>query len=256
MILEQIIAYKKREVALLKEQAPVSAWEESCYTAKKRSMKQALGKSGVGLIAEIKKASPSKGVLRENLDCLQTAACYEANGAAAISVLTDEHFFQGSLEDLQLVKEAVKLPVLRKDFIIDPYQIYEAKAHGADAILLITAVLTQQELFAFLEIARRLELEALTEVHNREEIARASVAGAEIMGINNRDLQTFQVDLQTTLELAGLVPKGCRVVSESGIFTARDVSLLAEVGVDGILVGEALITSLKMEEKVRELSGR
>ncbi|MFZ5755031.1 MAG: indole-3-glycerol phosphate synthase TrpC [Bacillota bacterium] len=258
MILDMIITHKKSEVSEKKKLVPLDELKRQLAVLPhgKKSFQQALAQEGVSLIAEVKKASPSRGVLREDFDPVKIAACYEANGAAAISVLTDVGFFQGSLDHLKKIKQSVRLPVLRKDFIIDPYQIYETKAYGADALLLIAAVLQKEELTSFLKLARDLELAALVEVHCPQELEKALWAGAEIIGINNRDLKTFKTDLQTTFELAGLVPDRCLLVSESGISTVHDLKRLAEAGVDAVLVGEALVTSSDLGLKVRELAGR
>ncbi len=251
MILDKIVQYKKSEVARAKGQ-PLPILKST----KKRDFKKAIAASGISLIAEVKKASPSKGVFRETFDPALLALEYETAGASALSVLTDEKFFQGSLNDLQDVSIAVKLPVLRKDFIIDEYQIYEAKYFGADAVLLIAAILQEKQLKSFRLLAEDLGLDVLVEVHSKEELASALASGAEIIGINNRDLKTFETDIFTTIELAELVPKTCLLVSESGIFTGEDVKQLASAGVDAILVGEALVTSDNINNKIRELLGR
>lgn len=234
--------------------------EQREYGEHKASLKRALAakeKDGeVRLIAEIKKASPSQGVFRPDFNPVELAACYEKNGAAAVSVLTNERFFQGSLAYLRQVKESIRLPVLCKDFIIDPYQIYEAKNFGADAILLIAAVLSQAELSSFVQLAREIELEVLLEVHSSQELKRALSCGAEIIGINNRDLRTFKCDLRVTLQLAEEVPASCLLVSESGIYSVHQIRQLAAVGVDAVLVGESILTSSDRGQKVRELTGR
>ncbi|MDK2986311.1 MAG: indole-3-glycerol phosphate synthase [Clostridia bacterium] len=254
MILEKIVRHKRHEVAERKSRRPLELLKKSLPQTR-GEFKSALGKEGVSLIAEVKKASPSKGVFREDFDPVKIATSYEKAGAAAISVLTDSEFFQGSLQDLKKVKESVQLPVLRKDFIIDPYQIYEAKYSGADAILLIAAVLDEKQLTEFLNLAGELELDALVEVHSREELKVALRSRAEIIGINNRDLTTFNTDIKTTLELAKFVPEGCILVSESGISSGEDVKRLAQAGVDAILVGEALVTSSEIDAKIKELIG-
>ena len=257
MTFDRIIAYKKEEVARQKKLVPFSALAKRLSSnTSTRSFKAALSGEAVGLIAEVKRASPSKGILCHDFDPVRIASCYEENVAAAVSVLTDESFFQGSLVFLEQIRETIGLPLLRKDFIVDPYQIYEAYVFGADAVLLIAAVLSGRELCAFLNIARELGLDALVEAHTRPELETALEAGAEIIGINNRDLRTFETRLETTLELAGLVPDGRLLVSESGISTAGDVRLLAAAGVDAVLVGEALVAGTRMADKVRELAGR
>jgi len=193
------------------------------------------------VIAEVKKASPSRGVIRQDFQAAAIAAAYAAAGASAISVLTDVPFFQGSLEDLAAVRQAVSLPILRKDFHMDPYQLWEARAVGADAVLLIVAVLAPAEVTDLLGLAGELGLGALIEVHDRDELARALDCGAGILGINNRDLRTFQVTLETTVGLLPLVPADRVLISESGVLVPRDAARLAEAGVDGILVGEGLL---------------
>jgi len=253
MILEKIITHKRIEVAQNKVRLPLKYLKKDLIPRKENSFQEALAKPGMSLIAEVKKASPSKGILKEDFDPVELALCYERAGARAISVLTDNRFFQGCLEDLKKVRERVQLPVLRKDFIIDPYQLYEACKAQADAVLLIAGILTERELTEFLKITEKLKLAALVEVHTREELAKALRCDAQIIGINNRDLTTFQTDITTTLELAGLVPKDTLLVSESGIFSFEDVKQLAQVGVDAILVGEALVTGTNPERKIGEL---
>ena len=207
------------------------------------------------VIAEIKRRSPSKGVLRADLDPAAVAAVYEQNGAAAISVLTDNRFFGGSLDDLAAARNAVSLPVLCKDFIVDPYQILEAFNAGADAVLLIAAVLDKAALREYRELSSALGMSALVEVHNEAELLSALESGAEIIGINNRDLRTFEVDLGTTAALAPLVPDGVILVSESGIREACDRERLRDLGVDVILVGESLVTAPDIAAATRELCG-
>ena len=230
------------------------------------------------LIAEVKKASPSRGVLIEHFDPLALARTYAANGAAAISVLTDEHFFQGSLAFLERIRSQFEvqrrasdtpapqppadsaqrpLPLLRKDFILDPYQVYEARAAGADALLLIVAALDDAALRDLLALTRQLGMEALVEVHDAAELERALAAGATVVGVNNRDLHTFVTTLETTERLAARLPSAGRpvLVSESGIFTAADVARVRAAGADAVLVGEALVTAPDIAAAVRELAG-
>ncbi len=183
------------------------------------------------------------------------ALVYQENGAAAVSVLTEENFFLGSLEDLKRVKSMVRIPVLRKDFIIDEYQIYETRCCGADAVLLITSILTNGELAEFIELARSLNLSALVEVHNREELLRALACGAEIIGINNRNLNTFKTDLKVTLALCSEVPPGIVLVSESGLKSHEDLEVLREKGVHAFLIGEALMNHPSPGNKIKELLG-
>lgn len=201
----------------------------------------------INLIAEIKRASPSAGVIRPDVDPISTACQYEAAGASAVSVLTDEHYFHGSLYDLTAARDAVGLPVLRKDFIIDPLQVYESRAAGADAILLIAAALPAGRLLDLMILTAELRMTALIEVHGAEEVMQVrSMVGFphraySLLGINNRDLTTFEVDVATTLRLSSMVPEGVGVISESGIRTRRDVIRLRAAGVCGILVGETLM---------------
>jgi len=193
------------------------------------------------IIAEIKKASPSKGVLRKNFQPIEIARTYEENGAACLSVLTDEHFFQGNNVYLQAVHKACSLPILRKDFIIDPYQIYEARALGADCILLIVAALNDAQLEDLSGLAKHLGMDVLVEVHDREELERALYLRTRLIGINNRNLRTFETTLDTTIELVKFVPKQCIIVSESGISTPEDIAKLRAVGVHSFLIGEAFM---------------
>jgi indole-3-glycerol phosphate synthase len=226
-----------------------------------RSLAAALRTHAPGLIAEVKRASPSRGLLRADLDAVALARSYAEAGAAAISVLTEERYFQGSLADLKAVRQALdglgegRPPLLRKDFIFDMYQIFEARAYGADAVLLIAAILNPGLLTSFISLARSLGLECLVEVHDEPELERALTAGAEIVGINNRDLRTFEVDLATTERLRPLAPPEVTVVAESGVHTRADVRRLAALDVHGVLIGEALVVADDPAEKIRELFG-
>ncbi len=260
-LLDEIMAWKREEVAKAKRERPLTELRALATTVPKPlDFAAALRQPGVSLIAEVKRASPSRGLLCHDFDPKVLARTYVKNGAAAISVLTDARFFQGNLEHLALVKETVTalgkpVPVLRKDFIFDPYQIWEARVAGADALLLIVAVLGDNALRTLLAETRKLGMEALVEVHNEQELARALTAGAKIIGINNRDLRTFTVDLRVTERLRPLIPPDIIVVSESGVHTPEDVKRLAELKVDAILVGESLVRA-KPEtraQKVREL---
>lgn len=258
-ILEKILDQKRLEIAALNAQALRHAAEQSPTP---RDFLAAIQRRRFGthpsLIAELKRASPSKGILAPHLDLFQVADIYTQNGAAAISVLTDEKFFQGKLETLrQLQITNHQLPLLRKDFIIDESQIYEAKANGADAILLIAAALPDDEHFADLHAcALSLGLTALVEVHDEAETERAlKIPNIQLIGVNNRNLATFEVSLTTTERLRPMIPADITVVAESGIFTAADVERLEKANIDAILVGEALVTSEDIPAKVRELSG-
>ena len=259
-ILDKIIAHKREEIARRKQTKPLDAWiAEAEFGPPPRDFAAALQASDaadvgrVRLIAEVKKASPSKGLLCPDFDPVALARTYEANGAAAISVLTDAHFFQGSLDDLRAVRQAVNIPVLRKDFIIDPYQIYEARAAGADAVLLIVAALDNAMLHSLYTLIRQLEMAALIEVHNARELERALPLRPRVIGVNNRDLRTFHVTLDTTAALRPQAPADVVFVAESGIHTPKDVARLAALHVDAMLVGEALITAKDTGKKVREL---
>jgi indole-3-glycerol phosphate synthase len=214
-----------------------------------------LAADGIALIAEVKKASPSKGVIRADFDPERIADAYAANGARCLSVLTDEAYFQGCDAHLQAAKAVAGLPVLRKDFTIDEYQLYEARVIGADAVLLIVALMDSSQLDDCLGLAGELGLSALVEVHDDDELLHAKAAGAGLVGINNRDLRTFATTLETTFALLPQVPKGTVVVSESGIGDRRDVERLAAAGVDAILVGESLMRETDIGAKVRELLG-
>jgi indole-3-glycerol phosphate synthase len=210
----------------------------------------------IRVIAEVKKASPSKGVIRPDFAPAELARAYARAGAHAISVLTDEPFFQGSLDHLAAVREAVDLPVLRKDFHVDPYQLWEARAAGADAVLLIAAALQPAEFLCFLELSRELTLAALAEVHTRQELEMALECGAQLVGINNRDLQSFAVSLEATFGLIPHVPPEVVLLSESGISRPEEVERLASAGVDGILVGEGLLRHADVGKALQDLVGK
>jgi indole-3-glycerol phosphate synthase len=259
-ILAKIIEQKKLEIAALDLQALRRAAEASPAPRDFPSiLKRRRVSRSPGLIAELKRASPSKGILAPHLDLFQVADIYTQNGASAISVLTDEKFFMGTLETLRELRFTHKseLPLLRKDFIIDETQIYESRASGADAILLIAAALTDEALLADLHAcALGLGLTALVEVHDEAETERAlKIPNIRLIGINNRNLATFEVSLETTEKIRPMIPSDIAVVAESGIFTAQDVERLAKAKVDAILVGEALVTAEDIGAKVRELSG-
>ena len=258
-ILDKIVAAKREELVDAKAVASLPDLEKAA--AKQPApldLSAALTGNGIKLIAEVKKASPSRGLLSLDFDPVRLAANYVANGAAAVSCLTDARF-QGELAHLSAIKQSGvsgNAPVLRKDFIFDPYQVYEARSAGADAILLIVAILEFSQLKGLLETARSLGMQCLVEVHDETELETALGTGAEIIGINNRDLHTFTTDLAVTQRLAPLVPNGKVVVSESGIFTREDLQLLDRSGVNAVLVGEALVTAPDIAAKVQELSGQ
>ena len=217
---------------------------------------QQVSQTGPAIIAELKKASPSRGLIRADFNVAGLAAELEQAGAAALSVLTDERFFQGSLDNLRLASQATHIPCLRKDFILDEFQLREARAHGADAILLIVAALTDAELASLLRRAREWQLEVLVEVHDAAELDRALEAGCDMIGVNNRNLHTFQVDLNTSLQLAKRIPAGVVKVAESGIESATDIARLRDAGFDAFLIGETLMRAASPGEALRALLGR
>jgi indole-3-glycerol phosphate synthase len=252
-ILTRIVAKKREELA--SSVPSMEKWERraTSHIGARRPFHAALSSTRPAIIAEMKKASPSKGVLSADFDPARIAFQYERGGATAISVLTDESFFQGSLGDLESARSAISLPVLRKDFTIAPEHIVEAAAHGADAILLIAAILTEREVRDFRETAARYQMDALVEVHNRTELDMALGAGSRIIGVNNRDLTTFQVTLETSLKLAEHIPAGILRVSESGIHDAHDIATLRDAGYHAFLVGEHLMRSGDPEAALRQL---
>jgi indole-3-glycerol phosphate synthase len=221
-----------------------------------RPFNEALVRPGLSLIAEFKRRSPSAGQLaREEVDLAPQVSAYERGGAAALSVLTDEPHFGGSLADLRAARAACDLPIIRKDFIVEPYQLYEAAVHGADAVLLIVAALDDDDLRALHQEARAIDLDCLVEVHDEDELERALEAGAEVIGINNRNLDDMSVDIDTTFELMPDIPAGKTVVAESGISGRGELEELERVGVDAVLIGGALMVAPDPEAKVRELTG-
>ena len=253
-MLDKIVADKKEELKQRKKAVPVSGLESRiAQRAGTLDFANALKEEGVSIIAEVKRASPSRGVLCPVFNPVALATAYADNGAAAISALTESKYFQGSIEHLAEIREAVNIPLLRKDFIFDPYQVYESCAYGADALLLIVAILEQEQLDELSTLSHELGLSCLVEVHNESEVERALLSGARIIGINNRDLKTFQVDIGTTQRLRALIPGDRIVVSESGISSRRDIDNLKSWGIDAALVGEALITAGDIAAKMREL---
>lgn len=259
MFLDQILQYKQAELRERKKAQPAAALERQLANVPPvRPFRESClsGPGGIRLIAEMKKASPSKGLLCPDFRPDVLAVSYERAGAACISVLTEERFFQGSLDILRLVKaQTGRTPLLRKDFIIDPYQLLEARLAGADAVLLIAAALPPQNLRDLIREARNLNLDRLVEVHNRTELEIALEAGADMIGINNRDLYTFAVNLNTTFELTPLIPKGIVRVAESGIRNRGEIIQLGEAGVDAVLIGESLVTAADPEAKIAALLG-
>ncbi|MDO8567300.1 MAG: indole-3-glycerol phosphate synthase TrpC [Dehalococcoidales bacterium] len=253
-MLDQIVARKKEAVEQAKRKMPLSELKRRiALRSPPLDFSGALKGSGTRLIAEIKKASPSKGLLCPDFRPVELARAYAEGGAAAISVLTEVNYFQGSLDHLAAVRQAVKLPLLRKDFIFDPYQVYESAAFNADALLLIVAILTQEQLKELLALSHSMDLRCLVEAHNEKEVKRALDAGAKIVGINNRDLATFKVDINTTAKLKPLIPAGHTVVSESGIHSRGDVEKLKGWGVNAVLDGQALVTAGDVRARLKEL---
>ncbi len=244
-VLDKIVATKWREIAAAKAAIPENRLRGMAeQAAPPRDFFSALSAGGpIRLIAEVKKASPSKGVIRADFDPVEIAKTYEQHGASCLSVLTDREYFQGSLDDLAAVRGAVQLPLLRKDFILDAYQIYQARAHGADAVLLIAECLDDCNLRKLHNLAVSLQMSPLVELYEPQNLQRVFDAGVTLIGINNRDLRTFEVDLEHTLRMRALVPDECVLVSESGIRTRADVERLQSAGVDAILVGETFMAS-------------
>lgn len=243
MILDDIVAYKVKQLEEEKRLKPINEYEKSIQNIKTRDFKAAISKSGINIIAEIKKASPSKGIIKLDFNPLEIAEIYEKINIDAISVLTEKHFFMGSDGYIKLVKGAASKPVLRKDFIIDEYQLFQAKYIGADAVLLIAAILGKK-LRSLYALAKELGLQCLVEVHNREELEMALEADADIVGINNRDLRDFTVDLMHTEQLLKYIPNGKVIVSESGIKTSKDILYLKSIGVNAVLIGETFMRNI------------
>jgi indole-3-glycerol phosphate synthase len=253
-VLDRILTETREEVARRKREVPLAAIADGDGSRSSgRSLREALGAPGIGVIAEFKRRSPSAGVLRRAPDLTEIVVGYERGGAIALSVLTEGPNFGGSLEDLRAARLACGLPILRKDFIVDSYQLHEARAGGADAVLLIVAALEPGELAALQGEAAAIGLDVLVEVHDAEELERALGAGAEIVGINNRDLRDFSVDVERTAQLMSEIPEGVTVVSESGIAAAEQLESLQRAGVSAVLVGESLMRSSDPEAALRAL---
>ena len=258
-VLKEIILKKQEKIILAKGQLPLEVLKEKITSLSpvRPFIKGIVRQSEISLIAEIKKASPSAGVIIDKFEPVYLGKLYEESGAAAISVLTDKAFFLGKIEYIKEVKDSTTIPILRKDFIIDESQIYESRVAGADAILLIVRILTDEQLAGFLSLAQSLKMACLVEAHDEAELERALKTGAEIIGINNRDLETFKIDFNTTIGLMDKYPelKKKIVISESGIESAEQVKALREKGVSGILVGESLLRSADITAKIKELMG-
>lgn len=256
-MLETIAEHVRTRIKLAQEKLPLTEMKKMALAqpSSKYSFKEALQKQGLSFICECKKASPSKGIIAPDFSYLTIAKEYENAGADCISILTEPEYFQGSDKYLKEIAANVSIPCLRKDFVIDEYMLYEARFLGAAAVLLICSLLTQKQLKEYLEICKELKLDALVEVHSEQEIISALKAGAAIIGINNRDLKSFSVSLDNTVKLRKLIPQDIIVISESGISSAQDIALLRTIGVDGVLIGEALMQSRDKKAKLQELRG-
>ncbi len=257
MFLETIVEAKRREVGYLKEIRPLEVLKRAAGgMPDTRDFTGAVGGKECAIIAEVKRRSPSRGIIRDPFDPVEIASLYEQKGAAAISVITDEQFFGGHGSSIAAIKKIVELPLLRKDFIIDVCQLYETKALGADAVLLIAAILDKNDLAHFIELAESLGLSPLVEVHTIEDVEKALAAGARIVGINNRDLVTFATDLKVSKELISHIPDDRIIISESGITTRGDIDRLMEAGIRAFLIGETLMAAEDTGTKLDELLGR
>lgn len=255
MILNKIAEATKVRVAKEKDNISLEQVKEEAMKLPKGtfSFEKAIAKEGMTYICEVKKASPSKGVIAENFPYLDIAKEYEVAGAGCISVLTEPDFFQGDKKYLKEISEVVKLPLIRKDFVVDEYMIYDAKIHGASAVLLICSLLEEQTIRDYIEICDSLGLSALVEAHDEEEVRKAIAAGARMIGVNNRDLKTFTVDIHNSERLRKLVPSDILFVAESGIKTAEDIRRLKSAGVNGVLIGETFMRAENKKEMLKEL---
>jgi indole-3-glycerol phosphate synthase len=253
--LEELVGATREALHRRKRERPLAELEaEAVAVPEGRPFAEALSRPGTSLIAEHKRRSPSAGTIREGASCADVVGAYERGGAAALSVLTEEAHFGGSLADLREARAASELPILRKDFTIDPYQLYEAKAAGADAVLLVVGAMSQRELASLYREAHALDLDAVIEIHTEEELEQALEVDADVLGINNRDLEDYSVDIQRTFDLLADIPAGKVVVSESGIQSRNQIEELEQVGVDAVLIGEALMRAADPEAAVRELT--
>ncbi len=254
MILDEIIAWKRQEIAKRKKEMPLDAVKGRVRAGSARGFERALVREGrLSILAEIKRASPSAGVIREDADAGELAAAMEEAGAHALSVLTDAKYFRGSMADLSAARSAVEIPVLQKDFVIDEYQVYEAAAAGADAVLLIVRILTDAQLAGLFSTAKAIGLGCLVEAHTAEGVKRAVSMGAKLLGINNRDLATFKTDISTTTSLMNCVPADVKVVSQSGISRPEEAKRLFDAGVCAIQVGEGIMRADDPGAKIKEL---
>ncbi len=258
-ILSNIVAAKKKEVAALKDRFPEHHLRDQALIARRKrpflKLLEQPGPTGINIIAEIKRASPSKGIIRPNLDPAVYAAQYEQGGAAALSVLTDRHYFQGGPEDLITARETTALPVLRKDFLISSYQLYESAVMAADAVLLITRILDREQLADFLDICNELQMDALVEIHSEQDLKIASLAGAKLIGINNRDLRSFETNIETAIRLKSSLDPDQIAVAASGIRTRNDIDKNREYGIWNFLIGESLLRSENPRQFLNSLLG-
>lgn len=256
MILDQIVKSTKVRVAEGKKKVSLETLKAQVVPSQQPfAFEKALKKEGMSFICEVKKASPSKGIIAEDFPYVDIAKAYEAAGADCISVLTEPEFFLGDNQFLKEIKAQVTIPVIRKDFTVDEYQIYEARALGADAILLICAILDEATLRKFIKLADDLGMSALVEAHDAQEVEKALLAGARVVGVNNRNLKTFEVNIQNSISLRALVPKSCVFIAESGIRTYEDIRELSQNGTDGVLIGETLMRRSDKKEALDELKG-
>lgn len=256
MILDKIALLRRKKVEIEKSIISIEDLKKQITNVDTRDFKRAIERKGrLNIIGEVKKASPSKGIIREDFDPIAIGRVYDENQIDAISVLTEEEFFLGKGEYLSLIKKETKVPILRKDFIIDLYQVYQSKVLGADSILLIAALLTKKELVEFQKVAKDINLQCLVEVHNLKELEKVLKTQVEIIGVNNRNLNTFEVKIETTEKLIHHIPKDMVVVSESGISKRKDIEYLESIGVDGVLIGESFMNSESIEYKIKELRG-
>lgn len=252
-ILDKIVADKRKEVHYKKSIIPLEQLKKSVlFSRKTYSLSENLKKSNSGIIAEHKRRSPSKSVINNSLNCFEVVQAYEKSGVCGISVLTDGKYFGGSLDDLLVARANCKLPLLRKDFVIDAYQIYEAKAFGADVILLIASVLNKEELELFANVAKELDLEVLLEIHNEAELEKSLSSNADLMGVNNRNLKTFEVDIENSKILAKLIPDTFVKVSESGISSVKAIKELQPFGFKGFLIGENFMKTNDIEKETQK----
>jgi indole-3-glycerol phosphate synthase len=257
-VLKEIVGNCHKRLEGLKKSKPLSEEQVCIFLEGKKgkltSFSRVLSRSDqINIIAEVKKCSPSKGLLKDIFDPLEIAIDYENNGASALSILTEERYFLGSIEHLKIVQQSTSLPVLRKDFIFDPYHIYESVIAGADAVLLIVAVLSVEQLSQLIQMAGHFKLEVLVEVHNAEELKVALDCGAKVIGVNNRDLNTFEVDIKTSLDLAEKIPESIVSISESGIKSSDDIQILKQAGFNAFLIGESLIKTDSPGRTLRDL---